>query len=178
MLRFLLLLLLLLLPGILAPQSGIKPTVPASEGKTLNSGPLGKMKVMSLSRVWLFATPWNVSYQSPLSMGFSRQKYWSGLPLPSQRIFPTQGLNSGLPHYEQTLYHLSHQARTPDLQGSSAQFLDHIPLSQLFIILVKLQNYLWRFFHMVTSALCFSSILTHHFYSLYFIFSAFFYNLK
>ena len=53
MLRFLLLLLLLLLllPGILAPQSGIKPTLPASEGKTLNSGPLGKMKVMSLSRV-------------------------------------------------------------------------------------------------------------------------------
>ena len=40
-------------------------------------------KVKSLSRVWLFATPWTVAYQAPLSMGFSRQEYWSELPLPS-----------------------------------------------------------------------------------------------
>ena len=37
-------------------------------------------KVELLSRVRLFATPWTVSYQAPLSMGFSRQEYWSGLP--------------------------------------------------------------------------------------------------
>ena len=36
-----------------------------------------------LSRVRLFATPWTVAYQAPLSMGFSRQYYWSGLPFPS-----------------------------------------------------------------------------------------------
>ena len=36
----------------------------------------------SLSGVRLFATPWTVAYQTPLSMGFSRQEYWSGLPLP------------------------------------------------------------------------------------------------
>ena len=36
-----------------------------------------------LSRVQLFATPWTVAYQAPLSMGFSRQEYWSGLPFPS-----------------------------------------------------------------------------------------------
>ena len=36
------------------------------------------------SRVWLLAFPWNAAYQAPLSMGFSRQEYWSGLPLPSQ----------------------------------------------------------------------------------------------
>ena len=35
------------------------------------------------SRVWLFATPWTAAYQSPPSMRFSRQEYWSGLPLPS-----------------------------------------------------------------------------------------------
>ena len=35
------------------------------------------------SRVWLFATPWTVACQAPLSMGFSRQEYWSGVPLPS-----------------------------------------------------------------------------------------------
>ena len=42
-----------------------------------------KAKVKSLSRVWLLATPWTEAYQAPLSMGFSRQMYWSGLPLPS-----------------------------------------------------------------------------------------------
>ena len=36
-----------------------------------------------LSRVQLFATPWTVAYQAPPSMGFPRQEYWSGLPLPS-----------------------------------------------------------------------------------------------
>ena len=42
-----------------------------------------KVKVKSLSRVRLFATPWIAAYQAPPSMGFSRQEYWSGLPLPS-----------------------------------------------------------------------------------------------
>ena len=42
-----------------------------------------KVKVKSLSRVWRFTTPWTAAYQAPPSMGFSRQEYWSGLPLPS-----------------------------------------------------------------------------------------------
>ena len=42
-----------------------------------------KVKVKSLSHVWLLATPWTAAYQAPPSMGFSRQEYWSGLPLPS-----------------------------------------------------------------------------------------------
>ena len=42
-----------------------------------------KVKVKSLSLVWLFMTQWTTAYQVPLSMGFSRQEYWSGLPLPS-----------------------------------------------------------------------------------------------
>ena len=41
-----------------------------------------KVKVKSLSRVQLLATPWTAAYQAPLSMGFSRQEYWSGMPLP------------------------------------------------------------------------------------------------
>ena len=36
-----------------------------------------------LSRVRLFATPWTAAYQAPLPLGFSRQEYWSGVPLPS-----------------------------------------------------------------------------------------------
>ena len=42
-----------------------------------------KVKVKSFSRVGLLATPWTAAYQSPPSMGFSRQEYWSGVPLPS-----------------------------------------------------------------------------------------------
>ena len=45
-----------------------------------------KVKVKSLSRVRLLATPWTAAHQAPPSMGFPRQKYWSGVPLPS----PTQ----------------------------------------------------------------------------------------
>ena len=43
-----------------------------------------KVKVKSLSRVQLLATPWTAAHQAPPSMGFSRQEYWSGVPLPSQ----------------------------------------------------------------------------------------------
>ena len=42
------------------------------------------VKVKSLSRVRLLATPWTAAYQAPPSMGFSRQEYWSGVPLPSE----------------------------------------------------------------------------------------------
>ena len=51
-----------------------------------------KVKVKSLSRVRLFSTPWTVAYQAPLSLGFSRQEYWSGLPLPSPGDLPDTGI--------------------------------------------------------------------------------------
>ena len=44
------------------------------------------MKVKLLSRVRLLATPWTAAYQAPPSMGFSRQEYWSGVPLPSPKV--------------------------------------------------------------------------------------------
>ena len=44
-----------------------------------------KVKVKSLSRVRLLAIPWIAAYQAPPSMGFSKQEYWSGVPLPSPR---------------------------------------------------------------------------------------------
>ena len=52
---------------------------------------------MSLSRVGLFATPWTVAYQATRSMGFSRQKYWSGLPFPSPGDLPNPGIKPGSP---------------------------------------------------------------------------------
>ena len=48
-----------------------------------------KVKVKTLSHIWLLATPWTAAYQAPPSMRFSRQKYWSGVPLPS----PSQHMN-------------------------------------------------------------------------------------
>ena len=53
------------------------------------------MKVKLLSRVRLFATPCTVAYRSPLSMGFSRQEYWSGLPFPSPGDLPNPGIELG-----------------------------------------------------------------------------------
>ena len=67
------------------------------------------VKVKSLSHVRLFATPWTIAHQASPSMEFSRHEYWSGLPLPSPEDRPDPGLNPGLPHCRQMLYHLSHQ---------------------------------------------------------------------
>ena len=54
-----------------------------------------KVKVKSLSHVRLLATPWTAAHQAPLSMGFSRQEYWSGLPFPSPGDLPDPGIELG-----------------------------------------------------------------------------------
>ena len=54
-------------------------------------------EVKLLSRVWLSASPRTIASPAPPSMGFSRQEYWSGLPLPPPGDLPTQGSNLGLP---------------------------------------------------------------------------------
>ena len=54
----------------------------------------------SLSRAQFFATPWTVAYQVPLSVGFCRQEYWSGLPFPFLGDLPDSGIESRSP----TLY--------------------------------------------------------------------------
>ena len=61
------------------------------------------MKVKLLSHVQLLATPWTAAYQAPPSMGFSRQEYWSGVPLPSLCIIASGKL----------LYHTESSASYP-----------------------------------------------------------------
>ena len=56
-----------------------------------------KVKVKLLNRVRLFATPWIVAYQAPLSMGFSRQEYWNRLPFPSPGDLPDPRIKPGSP---------------------------------------------------------------------------------
>ena len=77
-------------PTLCDPIDGSPPSSPVPgilQAKTLEWVSISfsnawkwKVKGKSLSRVRLFATPWAAPYQAPLSMGFSRQKYWSGVP--------------------------------------------------------------------------------------------------
>ena len=76
---------------------------PALQVDSLSAEPPGKslsrvkVKVKSLSRVQLFATPWTVAQQAPSSMEFSKQEYWSGLPFPSPEDLPDPGIKPGSP---------------------------------------------------------------------------------
>ena len=56
----------------------------------------------------MFLTLWTIARQAPLSVGFSRKEYWSGLPFPSPGIFLTQGLNWLLLHWQAGSLPLSH----------------------------------------------------------------------
>ena len=84
------------------PELGIKAA--SGPGGTLGGrhiiiqygGGCGESGIV-LSRVRLFATPWTLAYQVPLSMGFSRQQYWSGLPFPSPGDLPDPGIEPRSP---------------------------------------------------------------------------------
>ena len=65
------------------------------------------MHAHSPNRVWLFVTPGTVACQAPLSMGFSRQEYWSRLPFPPPRDLPNPGIEPGSYIGRQILYHLA-----------------------------------------------------------------------
>ena len=77
-------------PTLCDPIEGSPPGSPIPgilQARTLEWGAISfsnawkwKVKVKSLSRIWLLATPWTAAHQAPLSMGFSRQEYWSGVP--------------------------------------------------------------------------------------------------
>ena len=58
---------------------------------------LSLVKVKSLSRVQLFATPWTIAYQAPQFKEFSRQEYWSGMPFLSPGDLPNPGIEPGSP---------------------------------------------------------------------------------
>ena len=62
------------------------------------------MLMLMLSCVQLFATPWTVTLQAPLSMGFSKEDDWSGLPFPSPEDLPNSGIKPGLLHHRQIFY--------------------------------------------------------------------------
>ena len=68
--------------------------------QSIKSFPLNRKHYWRLHWWWLCltpATPWTVVFQAPLSMGFSRQEYWSGLPFPSPEDLPNPGIEPGSP---------------------------------------------------------------------------------
>ena len=75
---------------------------------TLNLELLYEYVLSCVSRVWRFVTPWTLSHQAPLFMGFSRQEYWSRLPCPPLGHLPTQGSNLHFLHWRRILYHQRH----------------------------------------------------------------------
>ena len=84
----------------LAPEEtpGLKLLMQAKKSKPRRKDTHACEEMKSLSRVRLFATPWTLAYQASLSMGFSRQEYWSGCHFLLQGIILTQEWNPGLPH--------------------------------------------------------------------------------
>ena len=70
-----------------------------------------RVHMRGLSHVQLFTTPWTIAHQAPLSIGSSRQEYSSGWPCPPQKIFPTQGLNPGLLHWQVDSLPLHHAGK-------------------------------------------------------------------
>ena len=86
-------------PTLCDPIDGNPPGSPVPgilQARTLEWGAISfsnawkwKVRVKSFSHVWLLATPWTAAHQAPPSMGFSRQEYWSGLPLPSLKWVST-----------------------------------------------------------------------------------------
>ena len=82
----------------LTVASGLTPLLPCLPfQKKERKRETERKKEKLLSRVRLFATPWTVAHQAPLSMEFSRQEYWSGLPFPSPGDFPNPGIKSRSP---------------------------------------------------------------------------------
>ena len=81
---------------IISPESALNVCVP-SRFIRWSTIPKQKWKCQMLSRVRFFATPWTVAHQAPLPMGFSRQEYWSGLPLPSPEDLLDPGMEPTSP---------------------------------------------------------------------------------
>ena len=71
-----------------------------------------KVKVKSLSRVRLLSTPWTAAHQAPPSMGFSKQEYWSGLPLPSLGFYARKRIRSTVSCEDLGKYDFTHHSHS------------------------------------------------------------------
>ena len=81
----------------LAQQSRACLKLWVEEGQWGKPSSIPTLQAQSLSRVWLFATPWTVAHQAPLSIAFFRQEYWSGLSYPPSGDLSTLGIEAACP---------------------------------------------------------------------------------
>ena len=106
-----------------------------------------KVKVKSLSRVRLFATPWTVAHQAPPSMGFSRQEYWSGLPM--SQLFASGKQSFGVSASKTSVLPVNTQDRSPlgwtgwislQSKGLSRDYNTTVQKHQFFCAQLSLQS--------------------------------------
>ena len=79
------------------------------------------MIVKSFSHVRLFVTPWTVACQTPLSMRFSRQEYWDGLPFPTLRDLPDPGMEPRSPALQADALPSEPPGKPPNIIGIKKQ---------------------------------------------------------
>ena len=86
------------------------------------------------SRVRLFVIPWAIAHQAPLSMGFSRQEYWSGLPFPSPGDLLYPKIDPGFPKLQADSC-LSHQGIMQDLDAPGGRYAKNLSLANFTYII-------------------------------------------
>ena len=89
--------------------------------------------IQSLSHVQLFATPWTVAHQNPMSMGFSRQEFWSGLPFPSPGGLPDSGIKP-MPPALAGRFFTTEPPLKPQITDNSFKYPSHKLLFLFFLI--------------------------------------------
>ena len=87
---------------------------------------LGVLLFSLFSRIWLCATPWTVPHQTPLSMGFSRQEYWSGLPCPPPGDLPNPEIKPRSPALQVDSLQ-SEPPGKPKMEAAAAKLLQSCP---------------------------------------------------
>ena len=102
-----------------------------------------QVKVKSLSRLQLFATPWTVDYQARSSMGFSRQEYWSGLPFPSPGDLHDPGIEPGLPIFQADALTSEPPGKAQECSNyRTIELISHASRVMLKILQARLEQYM------------------------------------
>ena len=137
-------------PTVCDPMDGSPPGSPVPEilqARTLEWVAISfsnawkwKVNVNSLSRVWLIVTPWTVAYQAPPSMGFSRQEYWSGVPLPSPNLYEAGAVNQSICQIRKLRQRGNVTCQPTNYSLNMNRNLGYFPTSDIFLGTRKFAN--------------------------------------
>ena len=96
-------------------------------------------------------TPWTIALQVPLSLGFSRQEYWSGLPFPSPGDLSNPGIKPGSPELQVDSLPTDLQGKPPILLNSSEKKPCQIPMLEIHLLAYTTLYYFWSSSHFPAS---------------------------